>query len=164
VSSSALSVGPLALIFGAGIYVLKRWWDNADTLIEHRRDAYSDYYVAAYTLGKDIMHNIEDGDASAIVASYELFQTASPKFLLHASPTAMVISDEFYDRCMKLRLADRSSWTDEERNGLVSELSNSLSVLRETMKSDLYIMQPRFLIERLNFKRKWRKYGQDNTK
>lgn len=145
-------------------YVLKRWWDNADALVEHRKEAYSKYFTAAYTYAKDIMHNLEDGEAKTVVKSYEDFQVVSPNFQLHASPTALAISDEFFFRCKNLRDADRSTWSDQEQGRLVDELSKGLSVLREALKVDLYRFQPMFFMERVRFNKKWRALIKENEK
>ncbi len=156
-SGSGLSASPLVLVIAVLGYVLKRWWDNADALVERRKEVYDIYFVAAYTLAKDIMHSREDAEAQSIAKSYDEFQAVSPIFLLHASPVAIIVSDEFYTRCMSLRDADRSTWSNQEQDLLVAKLSEALATLREVLKSELYTFQPRFVFERYKYKRRWRR-------
>lgn len=157
-SGSALSVSPVALGLAVLGYILKRWWDNADALVKHRKDAYSQYFEVAYTLAKDILHNEDDGTVQSIADSYELYQAVIPNFLLHASPNAIVMSDELFSCCLRLRDADRSTWSSQERDRLVEELGEALGVFREVLKEELYIYQPRFLFQRYNYNKKWRNH------
>ncbi len=151
-----MSVSWLALLLAVFGYVLKRWWDNADSIMEHRRGSYTAYFVATYDLGREIMHRPDDPASEAVLEAYERFQKASPDFLLHASPRAMIISDEFYNRFVALREADRSSWTEEDKQHLVSQLNEALGVLREQLKSELFMTQPRFQFERFRHKKAWK--------
>ena len=156
-SGTALSVSWLALLLAIIGYVLKRWWDNADSIMEHRRVAYSDYFSAAYDMGRELMHRPDDPEAGALADAYERFQKSNPEFLLHASPRAMITSDEYVRRFFALKSADRSSWSDAEKLALISQLSEALGVLREQFKSELFLTQPRFQIERLRHRADWKR-------
>ncbi|WP_439155507.1 hypothetical protein, partial [Yoonia sp.] len=122
---------------------------------EHRRKSYSNYFAASYELGRELMHRLDDPRSEIIVEAYEKFQKASPDFLLHASPIAIIISDEFYKRFLALREADRNSWTPEGKQHLVKQLSDALGTLREQLKSELFLTQPRFQYERLRHRMAW---------
>jgi hypothetical protein len=143
-------------------YVLKRWWDNADSIMEHRRHSYSNYFVACYDLGRELMHRVDDPQSDPILEAYERFQKASPDFLLHASPRAIIISDEFYNRFFALRHADRDNWTEDEKQQLVASFSEALSVLREQLKSELFLTQPRFQFERFRHRKAWNRLNSIN--
>ena len=152
-SGAALSISWLALALAVVGYILKRWWDNADSIMEHRRKSYSSYFAAAYDLGRELMHRLDDPQSDAVLQAYENFQKANPDFLLHASPIAIIISDEFYARFFRLREADRTNWTEDEKKELVAQLSEGLGTLREQLKSELFLTQPRFQYERLRHRK-----------
>jgi hypothetical protein len=157
VSGTALSVSWLALLFAVAGYILKRWWDNADSIMEHRTKAYGNYFAATYDLGRELMHRPNDPESELVLQAYEKFQNTSADFLLHASPRAMIISDEFFNRFAALRDADRKSWTDEDRQYLVAQLNEALGVLREQLKSEMFLTQPRFQLERFRHRKEWDK-------
>lgn len=60
---TALSISWVALAIGIFGYVLKRWWDNADSIMVYRREAYSEYFAACYDVARHLMHNPEKPDA-----------------------------------------------------------------------------------------------------
>ena len=154
-SGSAFSVSWIALVAAIAGYIIKRWWDNADSITEHRRKSYSVYFAATYDLMRELMHRIETPDCSEVRGAYEAFQKANPDFLLQASPRAIVISDELFNRFLRLRDADRSRWSDDEKRVLIEEVQQALGGLREQLKIELFSTQPRFLFERTRHKREW---------
>ncbi len=106
------------------------------------------------------MHRLDDPNADMVVQAYEKFQKANPEFLLHASPIAILISDEFYSRFLALREADRNSWSHEEKQYLVKQLSDALGTLREQLKSELFLTQPRFQLERFRHRKAWKRLNE----
>lgn len=96
--------------------------------------------------------------------AYEAFQNRSPNFLLHASPTLLSISDEFYGRFLELKSVDRTAWSEEQKKELITRLNEALGVLREVIKSELFMTQPRFQVERLIYRRRWNKLSEDNQR
>ena len=154
-SGTALSVSWLALLLAVVGYILKRWWDNADSIMEQRRASYGSYFGATYDLGRELMHRLDDPHSEPVLQAYERFQKASPEFLLHASPRAMIVSDEFYNRFIALREADRASWTEDDKRKLVAQLSEVMGILREQLKSELFLTQPRFQFERFRHRKAW---------
>lgn len=154
---SGLSIGPWALLIGVLGYVLKRWWDSADQIVRERQLAYADYFEASYDLARQLMHVPDAPERPEIKESYDRFQQSLPRFLLTGSPNAIVVSDEFYHRMRRLMDANRAKWSEADKSELISDLSQSLSVLRERLKSEMYLSQPRFLVERAFFVWKWKK-------
>ncbi|MDX8352754.1 hypothetical protein [Cognatiyoonia sp. IB215182] len=94
-NGAALSISWLALAIGVVGYILKRWWDNADTIMEHRRRAYGEYFSACYNVARQLMHHPEDASSDAMKVAHDALQDRSPDFLLHASPTALAYQTSF---------------------------------------------------------------------
>ena len=152
---SGLNIGPWALFLAVLAYVLKRWWDRADSITEARRVTYSVYFSACYELAKNLMHDPEFSKSSKLDESYERFQKATPDFYLHASPVAISISDIFFERFGALRDATIAAQEREQLFTKASDLNEALIILREVLKSEIYFLEPRFQLERWRHKQKW---------
>jgi len=138
--------------------VLKRWWDNADSLMAARKVAYRELYLATYDMSYRAIAGAED--APEVDEAHERFQKAIPEFYLCASPTALSISDAFYSRWSRywMEKKKRFSGTFTEAD-LRRELIEAANVLREAMKTELFLTHPTFQLERLRARRKWKAFG-----
>ncbi len=155
-SESAFSISPIALLLGILVYVLKRWWDNVDMITLERKRAYSNYFGACYGLVSKALEEGFPKSERPLAEQYGALEKHTPDFLLHASPTVIIISDVFFKKCLPFVFNSVGERGDHQHLEATTELQNSLNVLREAMKSELYSVSPRFLLERWWFKRKSR--------
>ena len=160
---NGISLSPLALLIGVLAYVLKRWWDSADNLTRSRQGAYAAYFSAAVSLVRNASVPTCSKDDVAVETAVAQLDAASPDFLLHASPIVMSISDVFIERVYALR-AEHHNNPNGDKTLLVRRLGESLNVLREAMKSELFAFSPRFVWERFNHRRRWKKFVLENKK
>jgi hypothetical protein len=76
----------------------------------------------------------------------------------------MNIADIFFSEYAKFKKAKGLQSPSETPDKLDSKLQESLSVLREVMKSELFFSSPRFQIERFKYRRKWKAFMQEHKK
>jgi len=164
VSSSGISFGPTALIIAVLAYVLKRWWDNVDGLTKSRQEVYSKYYSATYSLTSVCIASFKQTNIEEIDDAYQLLQSVTPDFYLHASPIAMDMSDVFFSRYLLVREAAEQQVDASGADDIIRQFHESLNVLREVLKSEIFFSSPRFQYERMRRRRQWNKYIQDNKK
>lgn len=155
-AGEALSVGPIALLIAVLGHVLKRWWDNADTFMEARKIAYQEYFAATYELEYQLHNYPFGGDEEAYQTALKAFQACSPNFLLHASPIAITMSDFFYSRSLEVRRALEAGAPIEVLAQLRDQMHEAHGLLRETVKTEMFSTQPRFLLERFRYRRRWK--------
>jgi hypothetical protein len=148
VSESAFSISPIALFLGILVYVLKRWWDNVDTITLERKRVYSNYFGACYDLVSKALEEGYPKSERPLAKQYDALQQHTPDFLLHASPTVIIISDVFFKKCLPFVFNSVAERGDHQHLEAATELEKSLGVLREAMKSELYSVSPRFQFER----------------
>jgi len=127
-----------------------------DTITLERKRAYSNYFCACYDIVSKALEEGFPRSERPLAEQYDALQKYTPDFLLHASPTVITISDVFFKKCLPFVFNSVAERGDHQHLDAASELQKSLNVLREAMKSELYSVSPRFLLERWWFRRKSR--------